>query len=555
MKKKIWIPIVLVAVLAILFVPIPRGVYKDGGTREYTALTYKIIKWNRLTDDGIYKKTRVYLGEDRWQDIDQLWLEESENVEHQFRAIITNIDGSWVNVTPVSGEVEEQDSLDIKFFSDGLPDIDAKVGDTVEIKYRGNVPWTSSPQIKVFDWRKSHDLSHVEYTEEWLDKTTAKEYDYNLFSDIIITDIYSNCFFAHPVIPMPYQIKLNGTLSDEWCVGDQVICAYENIYFDEKAQRVEVDFLTVEPSDWRPDPDVCYKPVIYLYPEETTDVTVRLSLNGSLTCAYPRYNDGWRVTASPDGTLTDENGKKYNYLYWEGENYTEYDLLKGFCIKGEDTAEFLENALEDLGLTRREANEFIVYWLPLMQTNKYNLISFQTEAYTNSARLEVEPVPDTLIRVFMTYKASDEYIEIEAQELTAPRREGFTVVEWGGTELNNSFDDIHVFLKKADEIREYSKNHLESANTQYELNTESGAVLEKWETLLSEVRKYLEKELPDSEYEKLQVNELDWLAEKENAINEAAEEWKGGSGEPMARNMAAIRCIEERFTYLITLLK
>lgn len=49
MKKKIWIPIVIVALLAILVTPIPTGVYNDGGTREYTALTYKVVDWNRLT--------------------------------------------------------------------------------------------------------------------------------------------------------------------------------------------------------------------------------------------------------------------------------------------------------------------------------------------------------------------------------------------------------------------------------------------------------------------------------------------------------------------------
>ena len=436
MKKKIWIPIVIVVVvLAILFIPIPQASYDDGGTREWVALTYKIVDWNKITSDGLYENTSIYFGEERWQDIDQLWLMESENVEHQFRAVITSIDGSWVHVKPADGEEEEHDSLDIKFFADELPDIDAKVGDTVEIKYRGNVPWTSSPQIKAFDWEKSHNLSHLEYTDEWLDKTTTEKYDYNIFSDIVITEIYSNCFFATTVIPMPYQIKLNGTLSNDWCVGDQVICTYENIYYDQENHRVEVDFLTVKPSDWQPDPDVCYKPVIYLYPEETTDVSVELTLNGELTCTYPTYNNGWKVTASPDGTLTDENGQTYNYLYWECETYTEYDFSKGFCVKGEDTAEFLENALDALGLTRREANEFIVFWLPMMQENEYNIISFQTDAYTNSARLDINPVPDTVIRVFMAYKASDKYVDIAAQELTAPNREGFTVVEWGGTEI------------------------------------------------------------------------------------------------------------------------
>ena len=125
----------------------------------------------------------------------------------------------------------------------------------------------------------------------------------------------------------------------------------------------------------------------------------------------------------------------HNYLYWEGETYAQYDLSKGFCVKGEDTAAFLEDALDKLGLTRREANEFIVYWLPLMEQNPYNIISFQTDIYTDAAQLNVNPAPDTLIRVFMAWQASETAVDLPEQELTAPERNGFTVVEWGGTEM------------------------------------------------------------------------------------------------------------------------
>ena len=62
--------------------------------------------------------------------------------------------------------------------------------------------------------------------------------------------------------------------------------------------------------------DTAAKPVIYLYPEEETQVTVQLDYAGELTCTYPAYQDGWTVTASPDGTLTDNQGQTYNYLYW-----------------------------------------------------------------------------------------------------------------------------------------------------------------------------------------------------------------------------------------------
>ena len=114
----------------------------------------------------------------------------------------------------------------------------------------------------------------------------------------------------------------------------------------------------------REEEQLALKPVIYLYPEEETDVSVTLAYDGTLTCTYPNYKTGWHVSAKPDGTLTDEDGQTYNYLYWEGTDSAEYDLSHGFCVAGSDTASFLENALRDLGLTRKEANEFIVYWFP-----------------------------------------------------------------------------------------------------------------------------------------------------------------------------------------------
>ena len=177
------------------------------------------------------------------------------------------------------------------------------------------------------------------------------------------------------------------------------------------------------------------KPVIYLYPEATTAVSVRLDYDGQLTCTYPSYENGWAVTAAPDGTLTDAKGQTYNYLYWEGETAAEYDLTEGFCVAGADTAAFLEDALTQLGLTRREANEFIVYWLPRMEGNPYNQISFQQEAYTDSAKLTVTPAPDSILRVFMVWKPLDKPVDIPAQTLPAFERHGFTLVEWGGAKV------------------------------------------------------------------------------------------------------------------------
>ena len=178
------------------------------------------------------------------------------------------------------------------------------------------------------------------------------------------------------------------------------------------------------------------KPVIYLYPEEETPVRVQLHFNGTLTSTYPAYEDGWDVVAAPDGTLTDpQTGREYYCLFWEGVSAVAYDLSEGFVVAGEDTEAFLEDALAKLGLTDREANEFIIYWLPRMEGNAYNLISFQQEQYTDNAALIVEPAPDTVLRVFMAYQPLETPIRVLPQKLEAVERCGFALVEWGGAEV------------------------------------------------------------------------------------------------------------------------
>lgn len=434
MKKKFWIILaVVVVVLVVLVTPYRINHCNDGGTKEYCALIYRVVDWNRITEDGNYEKTRIYFFGDVFKPIDELWEREDPNVEHRLIATVLELNGGTALVEPVEYEDERSSSARISFDTGNLPDIGAEVGSVVKVTYRGGIRESYPATIDAIDWEITEDLRHIEYTEQWLDSETAEQLD-DCSWDMTITRIYSNCFFATRVGGMPYEIKVNGTLSDEWCVGDQVLVTLKARYQDDK-NRYEGDMDGICVSDLEFDPMACYKPVIYLYPEEETQVSVKLTLNGELTCTYPAYSDGWAVMASPDGTLTDDAGQTYNYLYWEGETHAQWDMTTGFCVRGEDTAAFLENALAKLGLNRREANEFIVYWLPLMEGNAYNIISFQTDVYTDAARLDIEPAPDTLIRVFMAWQEADSYVELEEQKLTALERTGFTAVEWGGTEI------------------------------------------------------------------------------------------------------------------------
>ena len=183
---------------------------------------------------------------------------------------------------------------------------------------------------------------------------------------------------------------------------------------------------------------VVKKPVIYLYPEESIELSVKLGKPEKITCSYPKYNDGWKVIASPDGNLTDINtGRNLYSLYWEGlQTYNSKVQKDGFVVKGEDVVQFLEEKLSILGLNEKETEEFIIYWLPKLEANKYNYIRFATmEEINDNMPLEINPKPDTIIRVLMFFKGLDNPIEVQEQKIVSPERNGFVAVEWGGTEI------------------------------------------------------------------------------------------------------------------------
>ena len=180
------------------------------------------------------------------------------------------------------------------------------------------------------------------------------------------------------------------------------------------------------------------KPIIYLYPTEETQINVQLGNKEQITCSYPQYTTGWNVIAQPNGDLKDIDTNKNLYsLYYESNNVIEFKVEKdGFVVKGEDSAEFLEEKLKILGLTDREAEEFIIYWLPKLEANKYNYIRFATrEEIDANMPLTIKPMPDTTIRILMEYKGLENSIEVEEQNLEKTERKGFVAVEWGGTEI------------------------------------------------------------------------------------------------------------------------
>ncbi len=178
----------------------------------------------------------------------------------------------------------------------------------------------------------------------------------------------------------------------------------------------------------------CGKPVIYLYPEKTENVSVKIEPKGGLTKSEPAYGSGWNVLATSLSELTDlASGAKYPYLFWEGRGGIYETPKKGFVVAASDVHDFLIEKLTKLGLNTKEQADFMEFWEPRMTGAPYFFVTFLgTSAMNEIAPLTISPKPDTVIRILMDYSPLQAPISVEGFDIKTPERKGFTVVEWGG---------------------------------------------------------------------------------------------------------------------------
>lgn len=178
----------------------------------------------------------------------------------------------------------------------------------------------------------------------------------------------------------------------------------------------------------------CGKPVIYLYPEKTTKVSVKVEPQGGLSYSDPDYGKGWTVWADPSGKLTEIiSGKVYPYLFWEGRGGLYQSPDKGWVVKQSEVSNFLDTKLSQFGLIDQEIADFKEFWLPRMQSAAYYKIGFWGNQEMNRlAPLTISPKPDTVIRILMDFTPLKQPAKVAGFSIVTPKRTGFTVVEWGG---------------------------------------------------------------------------------------------------------------------------
>ncbi|MBE6130233.1 MAG: hypothetical protein E7183_00725 [Erysipelotrichaceae bacterium] len=179
------------------------------------------------------------------------------------------------------------------------------------------------------------------------------------------------------------------------------------------------------------------KPVIYLYPEEEMELIIKFLNEDNLLTTYPKYNNEWNVIVKEDGTIYDKSGRSYYALFFDEKNTNSCEFNEGFYVTKDNAIEFLEEKLDILGFTEREANEFIMFWLPILEQNEQSIVYFeQTLERNENCPLYFSTTPDSMLRVTIHIKKVDGYVDINEQQLYSFERNGFCVVEWGGVSYN-----------------------------------------------------------------------------------------------------------------------
>ena len=139
---------------------------------------------------------------------------------------------------------------------------------------------------------------------------------------------------------------------------------------------------------------------------------------------------------------------------------------------------------------------------------------------------------------------------IAATETTSPEETQAQQTEPAAT--NDELDDYMASLEaQSDAI----KAALEQAQSQSEMNQKAQELYVLWDDALNDLWGKLRDSLPEDEFDELLDEQIQWIEDKENAVEEAGREYENGSLYPLVTNSEAADITEQRVYELYELLK
>jgi hypothetical protein len=173
------------------------------------------------------------------------------------------------------------------------------------------------------------------------------------------------------------------------------------------------------------------KPNIYLYPETTERISVKLSFpaGGTITVSDPAYGSGWLVDVEPNGRIDNQ----YNFLFYEARVPNLYQYSSGWIVHKDTASEFFAHTMCQAGFTAREIADFVEYWGPRLTSDSlYEVYPQQELQIDKLIRLQVVPSPQHQLRLFFVIRPA----HVNPSGLAKPvlvkaDRSGYHLAEWG----------------------------------------------------------------------------------------------------------------------------
>ena len=178
-------------------------------------------------------------------------------------------------------------------------------------------------------------------------------------------------------------------------------------------------------------PATVWKPNIYLYPEETTELDVYITFphGGRVTTSIPNYNNGWHVTVEPNGIIDGQ----YEFLFYESlqPDYGQYEA--GWVVAQDRLEDFFRNNMALTGFNQKEIDDFIEYWIPrLTEYPCYAIYPQYNDELDEMIKLNFSTQPTNLIRLIYSVRGLETgNLTLDEAVIPAFNRDGFTVAEWG----------------------------------------------------------------------------------------------------------------------------
>jgi len=177
--------------------------------------------------------------------------------------------------------------------------------------------------------------------------------------------------------------------------------------------------------------NIVYKPNIYIYPNEKTELTVKIDfpMGGNIITSIPEYVNGWNIAVDTNGLIDNT----YSYLFYESNQPDIWQKTAGWTIQNAELESFFRKNMAEYGFYGQEIEDFIDYWIPRLTKYPFYSIYPQTfELIDKVIILDFSKQPDSVLRLFYVIKGQN----ILPDKLVEPiidsyNREGYFVTEWG----------------------------------------------------------------------------------------------------------------------------